>query len=81
MDFDDLLFQTNVLLRDFPEVLYKYQNKFRYILVDEYQDTNFSPIPHYQTAGGALSEYLRGGRRCTKYLCLSWRKHTEHFKF
>lgn len=42
MDFDDLLFQTNILLRDFPEVLYKYQNKFRYILVDEYQDTNFS---------------------------------------
>lgn len=42
MDFDDLLFQTNVLLRDFPEVLYKYQNKFKYILVDEYQDTNFS---------------------------------------
>jgi DNA helicase-2/ATP-dependent DNA helicase PcrA len=42
MDFDDLLFNTNVLLRDFPDVLYKYQNKFKYILVDEYQDTNFS---------------------------------------
>lgn len=42
MDFDDLLFNTNVLLRDFPEVLYKYQQKFTYILVDEYQDTNFS---------------------------------------
>jgi DNA helicase-2/ATP-dependent DNA helicase PcrA len=42
MDFDDLLFQTNVLLRDFPDLLYKYQNKFKYILVDEYQDTNFS---------------------------------------
>jgi DNA helicase-2/ATP-dependent DNA helicase PcrA len=42
MDFDDLLYQTNVLLRDFPDVLLKYQNKFRYILVDEYQDTNFS---------------------------------------
>lgn len=42
MDFDDLLFKTNVLLRDFPEVLYKYQQKFKYILVDEYQDTNFS---------------------------------------
>ena len=42
MDFDDLLFKTNVLFRDFPEVLYKYQNKFRYIMVDEYQDTNFS---------------------------------------
>ena len=42
MDFDDLLFNTNVLLRDFPEILYKYQQKFRYILVDEYQDTNFA---------------------------------------
>ncbi len=42
MDFDDLLFNTNLLLRDFPEVLVKYQEKFRYILVDEYQDTNFS---------------------------------------
>ena len=40
MDFDDLLFNTYILLRDFPEVLYKYQKRFRYILVDEYQDTN-----------------------------------------
>ncbi len=42
MDFDDLLFNTNVLLRDYPKTLYKYQHKFKYILVDEYQDTNFS---------------------------------------
>lgn len=42
MDFDDLLLQTNILFRDFPEVLVKYQQKFRYILVDEYQDTNYS---------------------------------------
>ena len=42
MDFDDLLFNTNVLLRDFPEVLYKYQKRFKYVLVDEFQDTNFS---------------------------------------
>lgn len=42
MDFDDLLFNTNILLRDFPEVLLKYQERFKYILVDEYQDTNFS---------------------------------------
>ncbi|MFT6502305.1 MAG: DNA helicase-2/ATP-dependent DNA helicase PcrA [Crocinitomicaceae bacterium] len=42
MDFDDLLYQTNVLLRDFPEVLHHYQQKFRYILVDEYQDTNYA---------------------------------------
>ncbi len=40
MDFDDLLFNTYLLFRDFPDVLYKYQQKFRYILVDEYQDTN-----------------------------------------
>ena len=40
MDFDDLLFRTNILLRDFPETLLKYQDRFRYILVDEYQDTN-----------------------------------------
>ncbi|MXV53290.1 UvrD-helicase domain-containing protein [Pedobacter sp. HMF7647] len=42
MDFDDLLFKTNVLLKDHPDVLYKYQNKFKYLMVDEYQDTNFS---------------------------------------
>jgi len=42
MDFDDLLFKTNVLLNDHPEVLYKYQSKFKYLMVDEYQDTNFS---------------------------------------
>ena len=40
MDFDDLLFNTYILLRDFPVALNKYQNKFKYILVDEYQDTN-----------------------------------------
>jgi DNA helicase-2/ATP-dependent DNA helicase PcrA len=42
MDFDDLLFNMNILLRDHDDILYKYQDKFRYILVDEYQDTNFS---------------------------------------
>lgn len=42
MDFDDILYFTNVLLRDNPDVLYKYQNHFKYILVDEYQDTNFA---------------------------------------
>ena len=42
MDFDDLLLRTNELLNKFPEVLFKYQNRFKYILVDEYQDTNHS---------------------------------------
>ena len=42
MDFDDILYYTNVLLRDNPDILHHYQEYFRYILVDEYQDTNFA---------------------------------------
>ena len=42
MDFDDLLLRTNELLNRFPEVLVRYQERFKYILVDEYQDTNHS---------------------------------------
>ncbi len=47
MDFDDLLFKMHELLHDFPEVLHKYQHKFKYLLIDEYQDTN--PV-QYQIA-------------------------------
>ena len=42
MDFDDLLLNTNILFRDFPDLLSIYQEKFLYLLVDEYQDTNYS---------------------------------------
>ena len=42
MDFDDLLLKTNELLKKSPAALHKYQDKFKYILVDEYQDTNYS---------------------------------------
>lgn len=42
MDFDDLLYKTNVLFRDHPDVLHTYQHRFNYLLVDEYQDTNFA---------------------------------------
>jgi len=42
MDFDDLLLNTNILFRDFPDVRSAYQERFRYVLVDEYQDTNYS---------------------------------------
>jgi DNA helicase-2/ATP-dependent DNA helicase PcrA len=42
MDFDDLLFKMHQLLMEFPEVLYRYQHRFRQILVDEYQDTNYA---------------------------------------
>lgn len=42
MDFDDLLVQISILFRDHPDILKKYQSSFRYVLVDEYQDTNFA---------------------------------------
>lgn len=42
MDFDDLLYKMNVLLRDNPDILEKYQQRFQYIMVDEYQDTNYA---------------------------------------
>ena len=42
MDFDDLLVYTYILFRDYPEILARYQDQFRYILVDEYQDTNYA---------------------------------------
>lgn len=42
MDFDDLLFMTNVLFKQHEDVLSKYQNLFQYVLVDEYQDTNYA---------------------------------------
>lgn len=42
MDFDDLLLQTNILFRDHPAILEKYRRHFQYVLVDEYQDTNFA---------------------------------------
>ena len=42
MDFDDLLLKTNLLFRDYPEILAKYHERFDYVLVDEYQDTNYA---------------------------------------
>ena len=42
LDFDDLLVYTYILFRDYPEILARYQDQFRYILVDEYQDTNYA---------------------------------------
>ena len=59
LDFDDLIFHTVTLLREHPDVLEYYQNKFRYVLVDEYQDTN-----HLQYL---LTALLAGGR---KNLCV-----------
>ena len=56
MDFDDLLFYTNVLFRDHPDVCRHYQEYFRYVLVDEYQDTNFAQhLIVRQLTGGSCS--------------------------
>jgi DNA helicase-2/ATP-dependent DNA helicase PcrA len=80
MDFDDLLLKTNELLTRFPEVLAKYQNRFRYILVDEYQDTNHSQYLIVR----ALSDRFQnmcGGRRCTKYLCFSRSEYQQYTQF
>ncbi|MCD8262202.1 MAG: UvrD-helicase domain-containing protein [Bacteroides sp.] len=52
MDFDDLLFYTYILFRDFPEILEKYRDQFRFILVDEYQDTNFAQHQIVQQLSG-----------------------------
>ncbi|MFV0470311.1 MAG: ATP-dependent helicase [Dysgonomonas sp.] len=51
MDFDDLLYFTNILFRDFPDVLTSYQQRFQYILVDEYQDTNRSQYKIIKSLG------------------------------
>ena len=53
LDFDDIIMQTVVLLRQFPEVREYYQNRFRYVCVDEYQDTNEAQF--------ALTALLSGG--------------------
>lgn len=55
MDFDDLLVYTNILFRDFPDALAYYQQKFRYILVDEYQDTNYAQYLIIRRLGQAHS--------------------------
>ena len=58
MDFDDLLMNTNILFRDFPDVLASYQDRFNYILVDEYQDTNYA-------------QYLIVKKACCQYIIIS----------
>ena len=53
MDFDDLLYKMNVLLRDNPDILIKYQHRFQYIMVDEYQDTNYAQYLIIKQLGAA----------------------------
>ncbi|KKK97875.1 hypothetical protein LCGC14_2648370, partial [marine sediment metagenome] len=61
LDFDDLLSKVVHLFKNFPEVLEKYQDKFRYILIDEYQDTNsIQEKIFFQLAGGSRNIYVVG---------------------
>ena len=61
LDFDDLLVKTVELFQSKQEVLEYYQDRFRYIMVDEYQDTNTVPVC-FVSFSGKIPEYLRGGR-------------------
>lgn len=54
MDFDDLLFNMWVLISKYPDILHKYQHKFKYILVDEFQDTNFAQYSIIKKLGAAF---------------------------
>ena len=54
MDFDDLLFNMWVLISKYPDLLHKYQHKFKYILVDEFQDTNFAQYSIIKKLGAAF---------------------------
>jgi DNA helicase-2/ATP-dependent DNA helicase PcrA len=71
MDFDDLLFQTNRLLRDHPDVLLKYQHKFRYIMVDGvFSGHQFFPIRYHPQARSRLRETFAGRRQCPRVFML-----------
>ncbi len=64
LDFDDLILLPTLLLQRNEEVRERWQNKIRYLLVDEYQDTNTSQYELVETAGGSAGALYRGGR-CT----------------
>ena len=62
MDFDDLLLNTVRVFQKDEAALLEYQQRFEYIMVDEYQDTNFIQYTFVTNAGGKKRQYLRGGR-------------------
>ena len=64
--FDDLIYHTVRLLQNEPEVLRYYQDRFRYVLVDEYQDTRRGPVPSGSAAGRRQRQHLRGGPTTTR---------------
>ena len=81
MDFDDLLMITVELLGAFPEVLAQYQERFRYILVDEYQDTNRAQYMLVKMLAAEASEPVCGWRWRPEHLPLARRGHPQHQRF
>lgn len=78
MDFDDLLVRTLELLRTRPEVLDKYQERFRYISVDEYQDTNHV---QYEIANLLVAKYqnlMVVGDDDQSIYSWAWRRHHQY---
>ena len=63
LDFDDIILHTVRLLQQFDDVREYYQRKFRYVLIDEYQDTNNLQYLLASTLAGGYEKLLRGGRR------------------
>jgi len=61
MDFDDLLFKMYILLKNHPDSLSKFQRKFKYIMIDEYQDTNTAQYEIIKLLGAMHRKCLRGG--------------------
>ena len=78
MDFDDLLFNTYLLLKNHPDALSKYQNKFKYIMVDEFQDTNYAQYIIVRKLAAAHENICVVG---DEYLCFQRSKHSKHSQF
>ena len=78
VDFDDLLMKTAVLLRDYPDVLKRYQRRYQHVLIDEFQDTTIAPVFPCPAACPGEPEHLRGRGRRPVHLFLASRRHTQH---
>ena len=78
MDFDDLLLEAVRLLKVSGEVRERYQRRYRYLLVDEYQDTNRPQYELMKLLAGEAQERLRRGRRGPEHLLLARRRHSQH---
>ena len=81
LDFDDLLLKAVELFESAPDVRDAYNQRFRYLLVDEFQDTNRLQYDLIPPPDPAAPEPLRGGRRGPVHLSLAGRRHSEHPEF